>query len=54
MAEVTSGKIVRCDWLLTWRDFFVMTAAIMKIVNALLTRQTQNLEKNNLKKISLP
>ena len=35
MAQVTSGKIERCDWLLTWRDFSIMTAGIMKIVNAL-------------------
>ena len=35
MAQVTSGKIARCDWLLTWRDFSVITAGIMKIVNAL-------------------
>ena len=35
MAQVTSGKITRCDWLLTMRDFSVMTAGIMKIVNAL-------------------
>ena len=35
MAQVTSGKIARCDWLLTWQDFSVMTAGIMKIVNAL-------------------
>ena len=32
MAQVTSGKIARCDWLLTWQDFSVMTAGIMKIV----------------------
>ena len=30
MAQVTSGKIARCDWLLTWQD-----RGIMKIVNAL-------------------
>ena len=35
MAQVTSGKTARCDWLLTWQDFSVMTARIMKIVNAL-------------------
>ena len=35
IAQVTSGKITRCDWLLTWHDFSVMTAGIMKIVNAL-------------------
>ena len=35
MAQVTSGKTTRCDWLLTWKDFSVMTAGIMKIVNAL-------------------
>ena len=35
MVQVTSGKIARCDWLLTWRDLSVMTAGIMKIVNAL-------------------
>ena len=35
MAHVTSGKIARCDWLLMWQDFSVMTAAIIKIVNAL-------------------
>ena len=40
MAQVTSGKIARCDWLLTWQDFPVitagiMTAGIMKIVKAL-------------------
>ena len=29
MAKVTSGKIARCDWLLTWRDFSVMTAGIV-------------------------
>ena len=31
MAQVTSCKIARYDWLLTRRDFYV----IMKIVNAL-------------------
>ena len=35
MAHVTSSKITRCDWLLTWRDVSVMTVDIMKIVNAL-------------------
>ena len=40
MAQVASGKIARCDWLLTWRDFSVMTAGIMKIVNALRTKTT--------------
>ena len=35
MEQVTFGKIARCDWLLTWRDFSVMTAGIMKIVYAL-------------------
>ena len=35
MAQVTSDKITRCDWLLTMRDFSVMTVGIMKIVNAL-------------------
>ena len=35
MAQVTSGKIARCDWLLAWQDFFVMTAGILKTVNAL-------------------
>ena len=34
MAQVTSGKITRCDWLRTWQGFSVMTAGIMKIVNA--------------------
>ena len=33
MAKVTSGKISRSDWLLTWQDFSVMTAGIMKIAN---------------------
>ena len=35
VAQVTSGNITRCDWLLTWEDFSVMTVGIMKIVNAL-------------------
>ena len=35
MAQVNSGKIACCDWLLTGQDFSVMTAGIMKIVNAL-------------------
>ena len=35
MVQVTSGKIARYDWLLTRQDFSVMTAGIMKIVNAL-------------------
>ena len=35
MTQVTSGKIARCDWLLTLQDYSVMTAGIMKIVNAL-------------------
>ena len=35
MAQVTCGKIARCDWFLTWQDFAVMTVGIMKIVNAL-------------------
>ena len=38
MAQVTSGKMAHCDWLLTWRDFSVMTAGIMTIVNALWTK----------------
>ena len=44
MAQVTSGKIARCNWLLTWQDFAVMTAGIMKIVNAQKCeqKQTQN------------
>ena len=49
MVQVTSGKIVCCDWLLTWQDFSVMTAVIMKIVNAKLNceqEQTQNPKKN--------
>ena len=35
MAQVTSDKIARCDWLLTRCDWLrpVMTAGIMKIVN---------------------
>ena len=36
-AQVTSTKIARCDWLLMCQDFSVMTAGIMKIVNALWT-----------------
>ena len=43
MAQVTSGKITRCGWLLTWRDFSVMTAGIMKIVNVLWTKTNSNL-----------
>ena len=35
MVQVTFGKIARCYWLLMWQDFSVMTAGIMKIVNAL-------------------
>ena len=46
MALVVSGKIARCDWLLTWRDFSVMTAGIMKIVNALLMLIKKNETKN--------
>ena len=38
MAQVTSRKIVRCDWLLAWQDFSVMTAGITKIVNALVNK----------------
>ena len=31
MAQVTSGKIARCDWLLNkWQNF--LTAGIMKII----------------------
>ena len=45
MAQVTSGNIAHCDWLLAWRDYYVMTAGIMKMVNALWTKQTQNLKK---------
>ena len=35
VAQGTSCKIACCDWLLTWQEFSVMTAGIMKIVNAL-------------------
>ena len=42
MAQVTSGKITRCDWSLMWQDFSVITAGIMKIVNA-------SVNKNKLK-----
>ena len=35
MAQATSGKIMRCDWLQMRRDLSVMTAGIMNIVNAL-------------------
>ena len=42
MAQVTSSKIARCDWLLTWRNFSVMTPGIMKIVNALWKKKPQN------------
>ena len=35
MAQVTPGEITHCGWLLTRRDFSVMTAGIIKIVNAL-------------------
>ena len=38
MAQVTSGKIARWEWLQTWQDFSVMIAGIMKIVNALWTK----------------
>ena len=38
MAQVTSVKTARCDWLLTWQDFSVMPAGIMQIVNALWTK----------------
>ena len=38
MALVTSGKIARCDWLLTRQDFSAMAAGIIKIVHALRTK----------------
>ena len=41
MAQVT-GKIMRCDWLLTWQDFFVMTSGIMKLLMPCEQKQTQN------------
>ena len=50
MAQVTSGKTARCDWLLTWQDFSVMTARIMKIVNALWTKTNSKSWKLILKK----
>ena len=37
MAQVTSGKIARCDWLLAWQDFSVMTEGIMKLKPKALT-----------------
>ena len=55
MAEVTSGRIARCDWLLTWQDFSVITAAIMKIVTALVNKnKLKILKKIILKNIYLP
>ena len=50
MAQITSGKIARCDWLLTWWDFSVMTAGIMKIVNAM-WRKTLKIVKKKIKKL---
>ena len=41
IAQVTSSKIARCDWLLTWRDFSVMPAGIMQTVNALWTKTSR-------------
>ena len=45
MAQVTSGKITRCDWLLTWKDSPVMAAGIMKIVNAPWTKTNSKSKK---------
>ena len=42
MAQVTSGKTARCDWLLTWQDFSVKTAGIMKIVKPCEQKRTQS------------
>ena len=53
MAQVTSSNITHCDWLLTWQGFSVMTAGIMKRVNALLQKLTQNPKKIMFKIISL-
>ena len=50
MAQVTFGKIARCDWLLTWRDFSVMTEGIMKIVNAVRTKANSKSNKIMFKK----
>ena len=35
VAQATSRKTARCDWLLTWQDYSVMTDGIMPIVNAM-------------------
>ena len=50
MANDTSGKIARCDWSLSWRDFSVTTAGIMKIVNSLWTKTNSTSYKKMLKK----
>ena len=42
MAQVTSGKITRCDWLPTWHDFSVTSAGIMKLLIPYEQKQTQN------------
>ena len=54
MAQVTSGKIARCDWFLTWRDFSVMTAGIMKIVNCPVNKNKLKILKKISKQVSLP
>ena len=41
MAQVTSGKIARCDWWLTWRDLSLITAGTLKIMPCE-QKQTQN------------
>ena len=40
---------MRCDGMLTWRDFFVMTAGIMKIVNALVNKNKLKILKEIFK-----
>ena len=44
VAQATSRKTARCDWLLTWQDYSVMTDGIMPIVNAM-----WKILKNNFK-----
>ena len=46
MAQVCSDKIMRCDGMLTWRDFIAMTAGIMKMLMPY--EQKQNFKKNFL------
>ena len=50
MAQVTSSKIARCDWLLTWRNFSVMTRALWKLLMPCEKKNLKILNKSFLKK----